>query len=178
MVAKLQSAFDSPDNSPNYLLMIELFLERREHIDSGMYILDNSDMSHLAALIYTASTSGATNDEIMTSLDYMLKRTGVKRANVYPTHLISTLRLHDRGINNEALKIDEKLYGLINERFQTNHNPYSSVREKLRLAFDRLDARASVPYRFPETAMTASEKLQGRVYGILFGSNDRESGPG
>lgn len=100
MVAKLQSAFDSPDNSPNYLLMIELFLERREHIDSGMYILDNSDMSHLAALIYTASTSGATNDEIMTSLDYMLKRTGVKRANVYPTHLISTLRLHDRGINN------------------------------------------------------------------------------
>lgn len=178
MVAKLQSAFDSPDNSPNYLLMIELFLERREHVDSGMYILDNPDMSNLAALIYTASTNGAANDEIMTSLDYMLKRTGVKRASIYPAHLINTLRLHDCSINNEALKIDEKLYELIQERFQLSHNPYTSLREKLWLAFDRMDAKASVPYRFPETAVTTSKRIQGRVYGILFGSNDRESGPG
>lgn len=178
MVAKPQSVFDSPDNSPNYLLMIELFLERRERTDSGLYILDNSDMSNLAALIYTASTSGVTNDEIMTSLDYMLKRTGVKRASVYSTHLMNTLRLHDLGINNEAPKIDGKLYELIQERFQVSHNPYTSLREKLWLAFGRLDAKASVPYRFPETAQTTSKKIQGHVYGILFGSNDREGGPG
>lgn len=148
-------------NAENYLLRIEYFLNNRSDIDSYKPVdLSVNEVNDLAHLISDASISGASNEQIISSLEIMKNRTGQPRV-LLPTSLIERLKS-----SQQLTGIDEKLIKAVENSLQVYQRPPTQA-DHLKSRIKSYDAKLSESSRHPDMPLGISGKFKRGVYNTL-----------